>query len=139
MFLSVKTIMFIDTSNFNILSLECKVIYQCLNFHKLSNLCFNNVHVLIYYQLVEEGAARSNPEVLVKQRRGRQNVRNSQQNINDDLSGMTSVVVTTSDVQHHDLNDENVVAVSGIPGNKYPNFITFKKLAKRDMYFLFFY
>jgi hypothetical protein len=74
---------------------------------------------LIYYQLVEEGAARSNPEVLVKQRRGRQNIRNSQQNINDDLSGMTSVVVTTSDVQHHDLNDENVVAVSGIPGNKY--------------------
>jgi hypothetical protein len=72
---------------------------------------------------------------MVKQRRGRQNIRNSQQNINDDLSGMTSVVVTTSDVQHHDLSDENVVAVSGIPGNKYTRFITFKKLAEREIIF----
>ena len=33
-----------------------------------------------------------------------------------DLGRMTSVVVTTQDVQHHDLTDENAVAVSGIPG-----------------------
>jgi len=76
---------------------------------------------------------------MVKQRRGRQNIRNSQQNINDDLSGMTSVVVTTSDVQHHDLNDENVVAVSGIPGNKHTHFITFKNLAQREIVFPIFH
>ena len=49
-----------------------------------------------------------------KPRRGRQaGSRNRPTQL--DMNGMTSVVVTTSDVQHHD--DENVVAVSGIPGN----------------------
>jgi hypothetical protein len=40
----------------------------------------------------------------------------SQQTLTSDLSGMTSVVVTTQDIQHHELTDENAVAVSGIPG-----------------------
>ena len=69
---------------------------------------------------MEEVATMSNAQHTIvsatKPRRGRQVVnRNRRQNI-DDMNGMTSVVVTTSDVQHHELNDENVVAVSGIPG-----------------------
>ena len=74
-------------------------------------------------------AARANPTVMGGRSRarvgggGRQAVGKNQQRQNiDDLSGISSVVVTTSDgMQHHqhDLNDENVVAVSGIPGNDY--------------------
>jgi len=73
-------------------------------------------------------AARANPTVMGGRSRarvgggGRQAVgKNQQQRQNmDDLSGISSVVVTTSDgMQHHqhDLTDENVVAVSGIPGD----------------------
>ena len=69
---------------------------------------------------MEEVATLSNAQHTIvsgtKPRRGRQVVnRTRRQNI-DDMNGITSVVVTTSDVQHHELNDENVVAVSGIPG-----------------------
>jgi len=95
---------------------------------------FTKLLLLCQIQVMEDNssAARANPTVMGGRSRarvgggGRQAVGKNQQqqqrqNI-DDLSGISSVVVTTSDgMQHHqhDLNDENVVAVSGIPGNDY--------------------
>lgn len=92
---------------------------------------FTTTLLLFQIQVMEDNssAARANPTVMGGRSRARvgaggrqivgKNQQQQQRQTIEDLSGISSVVVTTDGMQHHqhDLSDENVVAVSGIPGN----------------------